>query len=163
MPSDRITALQTEWTRARTGALEFIDAMPDGLITFKPVPEVFTFAEQMVHIASVNYIFASGASGLDNPYDKAKGSDPEKNEEFKSNKTALREFAGGSYDFMIGAIQSLDAGPEGLLDEAVQFHKWAMPRVVMIGKALEHHAHHRGQTAVYFRLNGIKPPGERLF
>jgi uncharacterized damage-inducible protein DinB len=45
----------------------------------------------------------------------------------------------------------------------VTFHKWEMTRETAFSKALEHHAHHRGQTVVYFRVNGLKPPAERLF
>jgi uncharacterized damage-inducible protein DinB len=34
---------------------------------------------------------------------------------------------------------------------------------VLLAKAMERHAHHRGQTAIYLRLKGVKPPSERLF
>ena len=30
-------------------------------------------------------------------------------------------------------------------------------------KAFEHQTHHRGQTTIYIRLAGMKPPEERLF
>jgi len=36
-------------------------------------------------------------------------------------------------------------------------------RYALINKAIEHQAHHRGQTTIYIRLQGIKPPQERLF
>jgi uncharacterized damage-inducible protein DinB len=49
------------------------------------------------------------------------------------------------------------------LDEEIPFFRWNMSRRLVLAKAFEHHAHHRGQTAVYFRLQGIKPPSERLF
>jgi uncharacterized damage-inducible protein DinB len=32
-----------------------------------------------------------------------------------------------------------------------------------ITKAFEHQTHHRGQTTVYIRLAGAKPPQEKLF
>jgi uncharacterized damage-inducible protein DinB len=38
-----------------------------------------------------------------------------------------------------------------------------MPRSLLLAKALEHHAHHRGQAAVYLRLVGVAPPNQRLF
>lgn len=38
-----------------------------------------------------------------------------------------------------------------------------MPRSLLLAKALEHHAHHEGQAAVYLRLAGITPPSQRLF
>ncbi|HET9745897.1 MAG TPA: DinB family protein [Chitinophagaceae bacterium] len=32
-----------------------------------------------------------------------------------------------------------------------------------MNKAFEHQNHHRGQTTIYIRAQGIKPPEERLF
>lgn len=160
MPTKRITDLAAEWTRAKEGALEFIDAIPDNLLGFYPVPEVFNFALQYIHIAGANYLFASGVFGIENPFDRSKGNEPEKNEDLQRDKAALKAFVGGSYDFVIGGLMSVDPAT---LEDDVQFHKWTMSRASMISKALEHHAHHRGQTAVYFRINGLKPPAEHLF
>ena len=36
-------------------------------------------------------------------------------------------------------------------------------RFALLIKAIEHQAHHRGQTTIYIRLQGIRPPQERLF
>jgi uncharacterized damage-inducible protein DinB len=38
-----------------------------------------------------------------------------------------------------------------------------MTREVGFQKTFEHQTHHRGQTTVYLRLKGIKPPNEKLF
>ena len=160
MPTKRITDLVAEWTRAKAGALEFIDAIPDHLLGFKPAPEVFSFAVQYIHIASANYFFAAAVFGLENPFDKSKGFEPEKDEALQASKAALKTFVGDSYDFVIGGLVSIDPAT---LDEDVLFHKWTMSKVSMISKALEHHAHHRGQTAAYFRFNGLTPPPEHLF
>ncbi|MDQ6769924.1 MAG: DinB family protein [Gemmatimonadota bacterium] len=51
----------------------------------------------------------------------------------------------------------------GYGDEDVAFFRLQMPRSLILAKALEHHAHHRGQAAVYLRLTGITPPSQRLF
>ena len=157
---DRVNLLVAEWTRAKLGVQEYIDAMPDDGVVFKPTPEIRSFAEHYLHVASTNYIFASVASGRDNPYDKKKGKDPEQAEDLKQNKAALLGFVMGSYDFMIDAAKGLS---DAALDEDVEFFKMRMRRHVLLAKALEHHAHHRGQTAVYLRLRGVTPPSERLF
>ena len=155
-----IEVLIAEWERAKAGTLDFISAAPDALLGFKAAPDVFSFAEQFIHIGWANYAFVSAISGKANPYDKASGKDPMTDESLKASKAALAEFAGGSYDFAIDAIRALSPGD---LSEAVRFHKWDLTRGAILSKALEHHAHHRGQTAVYFRLSGLKPPSERLF
>ena len=36
-------------------------------------------------------------------------------------------------------------------------------RYALMIKTFEHQTHHRGQTTIYIRLQGIKPPQERLF
>lgn len=157
---DSSALLVAEWTRAKTGIQEYIDAMPDDGINFKPTPQVRSFAEQMLHIAGGNYMFASAATGRENPYDRAKGKNPEQMEELKASKAALKQFVLGSYDFVIEAVKTLKADQLG---GEVEFFKMKMPRHLLLAKALEHHAHHRGQTTVYLRLKGVTPPGERLF
>ncbi|MGA9993993.1 MAG: DinB family protein [Pyrinomonadaceae bacterium] len=157
---DRVNLLVTEWMRAKLGVQEYIDAMPEDGIAFKPTSEIRSFAENYLHVAGTNYAFASAASGRDNPYDMMKGKDPEQVEDLKQDKAALLEFVMGSYDFMLDAVKGLS---DAALDEDVEFFKMRMRRHVLLAKAMEHHAHHRGQTAIYLRLKSITPPSERLF
>lgn len=158
--TDPTALLVSEWTRAKTGIQEYIDAMPEDGINFKPTPQVRSFAEQMLHIAGANYMFASVASGRENPYDMSKGKSPEQMENLKASKAALKQFVLGSYDFVIEAIKGMKA--EQMAGE-VEFFKMKVPRHLLLAKALEHHAHHRGQTTIYLRLKGVTPPSERLF
>lgn len=154
----RVDQLVKEWTRAKLGTQEYIDAMPDDTISFKPAPEIRSFAGQMLHIASTQYMFGSIVAGKENPFDASKGKDLEKTPEL--SKTELRRLVLDSYDYMIAAVK----GPnDAWLDESVSFFKSRMPRYLLLAKALEHHAHHRGQTTIYLRLKGITPPSERLF
>jgi uncharacterized damage-inducible protein DinB len=156
MADNQTALLIKEWERARAGAEEFITAMPDEKLSFRPVPEVLSFAGQFLHIAEANYLFASAAFGVESPY---KGKNAEENPELQA-KPALLEFVLASYAFIATNIPSLSSDA---LAEDVNLFKLRMPRHLIFSKALEHHAHHRGQTAVYFRLQGMKPPSERLF
>lgn len=160
MPKDRATILVNEWTRARLGVKEYIEAMPEDAIGFKPTPEIRSFAEQMLHLAGGNYMFASVASGKENPWDFTKGKDPVNVPEFKASKAALLKFVMDSYDFAIEAVKGLTTAQ---LDEMVQLFSMKMPRHMLLAKGIEHAAHHRGQTTIYLRLKGITPPSERLF
>ena len=63
-PTDRAAILLAEWTRAKLGVQEYIEAMPESGISFKPTPEIRSFAEQMLHLAGGNYMFAATAAGL---------------------------------------------------------------------------------------------------
>lgn len=160
LPKDRATILVAEWTRARLGVKEYIEAMPEDAIGFKPTPEIRSFAEQMLHLAGGNYMFAAVASGKENPWDFTKGKDPVNVPEFKANKAALLKFVMESYDFAIDAVKALTSAQ---LDEVVQLFNMKMPRHMLLAKGIEHAAHHRGQTTIYLRLKGITPPSERLF
>jgi uncharacterized damage-inducible protein DinB len=107
-------------------------------------------------VADTNYLFAAAACGIPNPN---QGQHSEEKPELQTRQAVL-DFAAAGYDFVIGAIRNVDAST---LDEQVPFFRHTLARHLLFSKALEHHAHHRGQTAVYFRLVGLKPPSERLF
>jgi uncharacterized damage-inducible protein DinB len=155
-----VTVAVAEWTRAKKGALAYIDAMPEDQIGFKPTTEVRSFAEQWLHVAGANYMFGALATDQKSAYGPPSGKDPEKMPELSASKEALRKFVEGSYDFMIAGVKSLDSSK---MSEEVTFFNMKMSRSLLLAKAMEHHAHHRGQTTVYLRLKGVKPPEEMLF
>lgn len=157
---DRTAIIMAEWLRAKLGVQEYIEAMPEDGIGFKPTPQVRSFAEQMLHLAGGNFMFAAAAAGKENPWDFTKGKDPVNVAEFKQSKAALLKFVMESFDFAINAIKEL---PAARLDETAQLFSMQMPRHLLLTKGLEHLAHHRGQTTIYLRLKGITPPSERLF
>src|SRR5262245_8824501 len=101
-PNGRIDALVREWTRARDYTREYLDAMPEDGMNFKPTPEIRSFAEQMLHLASALFIFASTAAGTTNPYS---GKNLEKMEEFKT-KAALTKVVMESYDFVMTSAKA---------------------------------------------------------
>lgn len=50
------------------------------------------------------------------------------------------------------------------MNETVKlFGHFEMSRTAALYKGFEHQTHHRGQTTVYIRLAGSKPPQEKLF
>ena len=149
----RMTA---DWTRARDYTKEYLDAMPDNGL--KPTPEIRSFAEQMLHLANANFNFISAATGIPNPYDKQ---NLEKMSEYSANKATLTKVVLESYDYALSAIPKLD---ENKLNEGIKlFGRFEMTRAAAFDKAFEHQTHQRGQTTIYLRLKGVKPPSEKLF
>src|SRR5579872_5958517 len=59
-----------DWTRAKAYTKAYLDAMPEDGYSFKPTPEMRTFAAQMLHLTDANYVFASLAAGKTNPLGK---------------------------------------------------------------------------------------------
>jgi uncharacterized damage-inducible protein DinB len=156
---NRLATLVAEWERAKAGAQDYLDAARVEQLGFRPTPECRSLAEQFLHLASTQYSFAASATGQANPLIAA-NIDPEKDGKLKADLDALRRLVLESYDFLIDGLRSLDPA---VLDEEVAFFRLRMPRSLLLAKALEHHAHHRGQTAVYLRLSGTTPPSQRLF
>jgi uncharacterized damage-inducible protein DinB len=147
--------LVAEWQRAKDYTREYLDAMPEEGISFKPSPDIRSFAEQLLHVANANYMFAATLSGKANPN---QGKNLEKMEELKT-KAALTKAVMDSYDFVIGTLQG---STQAQLGEQVKLFNKEMSREMGYAKAFEHQTHHRGQTTLYLRLKGVKPPNERL-
>ena len=157
-PGPTTAAMVADWERAKAYTLEYLAAANDDVVTFKPTPEMRTFGQQMRHLAGANYRFGSTASGKAMPSNIG---DLEKSAENYKTVESLTKAVMDSYDFMIAAIKGTD---QSKLNESIKmFNRFDMSREVAFQKAFEHQTHHRGQTTVYLRLKGIKPPNEKLF
>jgi uncharacterized damage-inducible protein DinB len=155
------TKMVADWTRAREYTKEYLDAMPEDGTNFKPNAQdkdMRTFAEQMLHFTAANFMFASLATGATNPH---QGKNLEKMDEHKASKAALSKIVLEGYDFMIAAVKGFDLAKGG---EALKlFNRFDTTRAGAIAAAFEHQTHHRGQTTIYIRMKGVKPPQEKLF
>ena len=151
-----VAQLVTEWERAKAYTKEYLDAMPEDGYAFKPTPEVRSFAEMMLHLANANYGFLSATSGKSNPN---QGGSLEKTVTDKS-KANITKTVMDSYDFVIDALKGMT---DAQMAETAKVFNRDMTRELAVMKAFEHQTHHRGQTTVYLRLKGVKPPNEKLF
>jgi uncharacterized damage-inducible protein DinB len=154
--ADPVATLVADWTRAKDYTKEYLDAMPEEGVSFKPKPDIRSFAEQMLHLANANFAFASAATGAANPQ---QGKNLEKMDEYKT-KAGLTKIVMESYDFVINSVKGLDVKK---MDEPVKFFGRDMTRAAALSKGFEHQTHHRGQTTIYLRLKDVKPPQEKLF
>ena len=141
------------WKRAKKWTLDYIDAMPEDALNFKPTPEIRSFGEQMLHLAYWNCGLSELAASKPSPFGK---DELEKKPEYKS-KAALRKAVEQSYDYVIAAVAELD---EKKLLEEVKFFNSKVTRLMVLTTSLDHQAHHRGQTTIYLRLKGVTPPPE---
>jgi uncharacterized damage-inducible protein DinB len=158
VPSDRIAGLVAEWTRAKDYTKEYLDVMSEDGLGLKPTPDIRSFAEQMLHLTAGFYFFAKPVFGVDSPVADVRGL--EKVEKLNKSKAELTKAVMDGYDFVLAQIKTLTPAK---LDETVTVFGTKMPRHVAIAKAFEHQTHHRGQTTIYIRMKGLKPPNERLF
>lgn len=148
--------LVREWERAKTYTKAYLDAMPEDGVSFKPTPEIRSFAEQLLHLSNATIFFISTGTGKEKIY---VGKNLEKLDEYKT-KASLTKVVMECYDYAIDAIQGLDASK---LSEPVKMGNNQFSRLTWINKGFEHQTHHRGQCTVYMRLKGVTPPNEMLF
>ena len=149
------TVKEWEWAKAYTK--EYLDAMPNEKYDLKPAPEMRSFAGQMLHITDSNYGFGSAATDEKNPY--GMGDFEKKTTDISKENVTKLVLAG--YDFVINGIKRLT--PAQLNEEIKVFGRFDMTRAMALAKDFEHQTHQRGQTTVYLRLAGVKPPAEKLF
>jgi uncharacterized damage-inducible protein DinB len=142
-----------DWERAKAYTKEYLDAMPDDGYALKPTPDIRSFAQQMDHIGDANYAFISAATG------KAK---PEGSLEKMADqsKTAVSKAVLDSYDYVIASLKGMT---DADFAKDVKVFGMDMKAGAAFEKAFEHQTHHRGQSTVYIRLKGVKPPQEKLF
>jgi len=145
-----------EWERAKAYTKAYMDSMPETGYALKPTPEMRSFAEQLLHLTDANYGFAAVATGEKSPI--AQGASEKSTDKSKANVTKL-VLAG--YDFVIAGIKKMT--PAQLNESIKVFGRYDMTRGMAVQKCFEHQTHHRGQTTVYIRLAGAKPPQEQLF
>ncbi len=151
-PGDTTGMLVAEWTRAKNWTKAYLEKMPDDALSFKPTPEVRSFAGQMLHLTAANFNFGSAASGQKNPY-----TPPDFAEDKFKTKADLTKIVLESYDFVISGIKSLDAAK---LDEKITRRNTTLTRKAVLNNGFEHQTHHRGQTTIYLRMKGAVPPPE---
>jgi hypothetical protein len=123
------------------------EAMPAEKYSFKPTPEMNTFAHLTIHIAEGNNSLCSKISGTPAPTEKLKDDDP---------KDKLVAGLKSSFDFCNTALANVDDSK--LSDPIVLFGSFSSSRAGALIALSMGFADHYGAQAIYLRLNGILPP-----
>lgn len=150
--STMVPALKNVWKQTKEYTMEFAEAMPDENYGFKPTEEVFSFAEQLLHLAGGNYWFFASIKG-EKP--------PQPEEALKSEgktKNDIIELVKESFVFGDAVVEELT---DKILHKEVAMGENKLVVWKLLLFCVDHISHHRGQMVVYLRLNGIKPPQYR--
>jgi uncharacterized damage-inducible protein DinB len=151
-------ALNTILNIARREFVSAAEAMPEDKYSFAPTNGEFkgvrTFAEQVKHVAAVNYVFASEILQEKPPVDTGE----EKGPASITSKADILKFLNDSFDYLHKALASVTEQNE--LDQIDSlFGKTS--RLTIASFSTSHPFDHYGQMAVYLRMNGIVPPASR--
>ena len=135
------------------------DAMPEDKYSFAPSNGEFkgvrTFAEQVKHVAAVNYIFGASILQEKPPVDTGE----EKGPATVKSKAEIMKFLNDSFAYLHKAMDSIN--DKNQLDQVTVFGEMKMARASVGTFACAHPMDHYGQMVEYLRMNGIVPPASR--
>ena len=146
-----------DWERAKAYTVAYLNTMPEDKYSFKAVDSIRSFAQQMLHLSYANGFLMSNA--IEQPLPPFTMSDPE-HRSTAQKKDSVMYYVTTSYDYCINAVKNFDVKK---WFEKKKFFSFEETRFALMNKTFEHQTHHRGQATIYIRLQGIKPPEERLF
>ncbi|TDH19700.1 damage-inducible protein DinB [Segetibacter sp. 3557_3] len=159
-PGDSIKAiLVKDWERAKAYTADYMKAMPADKYSLKANDSVRTFAQQLLHIVQANAFLVSLAKGESPNFS---GRQLERIQSAQSADSVMY-FVNHSYDDAIEALKKTTTGDLMKTNTFTMDKPYTATRLSWFMKAFEHQTHHRGQTTIYLRDAGVKPPDERLF
>jgi len=155
-PGDALVAIITIGQKEFTDAA---DAMPEDKYSFAPTNGEFkgvrTFAQQVKHVAAVNYIFGSAVLGEKPPVDIGGENGPDS----VKTKAEIMKFLKDSFAYLDKALASIT--DKNQLDQVSLFGEMKVARLSAGAFSTAHPFDHYGQMVEYLRMNGIVPPASR--
>lgn len=136
------------------------EAMPDDKFSFAPTSGEFkgarTYAEQIKHVAAVNYEIAAAILEEKPPADIGEESGPAS----VTSKEDILKYLKTSFEYVHKAIATIN---EKNVVETVRspFGEGKVSRLGLATSISSHGFDHYGQMVVYLRMNGIVPPASR--
>lgn len=119
----------------------------DDVYSFKPTPEVKTFAQMLGHVADSNYMFCSAVLGEKSPSPAV--------EKTMSTKAQI-------VPALKAAFAYCDKAYEGMTDaesvKMITFFRREMAKATVLGFNSFHTMEHYGNLVTYMRIKGIVPP-----
>lgn len=136
------------------------DAMPEEKYSFAPTNGEFkgvrTFAEQIKHVAAVNYLIGAAVLEEKPPVELGGENGPSS----MTTKADIMKFLKDSFAYGHKAMRSINE--KNQTDQVKSpFGEGKVSRMGVANVALWHPFDHYGQMVVYLRMNGIIPPASR--
>jgi uncharacterized damage-inducible protein DinB len=133
--------------------------MPEDKYDFAPTTGEFkgvrTFAQQVKHIATANYMFGSVVLAEKPPLDLGGENGPDS----IKTKADIMKYLNDSFAYLHKALASLT--DENQLQQVDSPFGMKGPRLAFASFAVAHPLDHYGQMVEYLRMNGIVPPASR--
>jgi uncharacterized damage-inducible protein DinB len=147
-------AVLDSWNDIGRKLITMAEDFPDDKYDYKATPAERTFAENLLHVAGVNYYFTNAVRGEKPPA----GENPPRSQ----YKTKADVVAFVKKSFADGAAAIEARGDKGMSEIVVDPYSNEETRISDYAYGfIEHSGEHYGQLVVYYRLNGIVPPESR--
>lgn len=150
--------LVKDWERAKEYTMQYLNTMPADKYSFKANDSIRSFAQQMLHLAAANVGLMANVATEQAP---AGISFTLEQRASAQGKDSVVYYVMRSYDYARDAVKNSDVSKWWEVKKV--FGRFDETQFSMMLKTFEHQTHHRGQTTIYIRLVGIKPPQEKLF
>ncbi len=135
------------WKNALPYSLKVLNKMPDGLYDYKPTPNQMTFGKQYTHAAYWNTFFLGSIVG------QAPLPEPE-----ATDKATVVEYYTTCHQHGTAILEKLSEDQLNKTGYGANAYWQKHTGRDFLLRAFMHIAHHRAETLVYLRLNGIEPP-----
>jgi DinB superfamily len=148
-----VTGVESEFVPAA-------DAMPEDKYSFAPNNGEFkgvrTFAQQVKHVAAVNYLVGAAILGEKPPVDTGGENGPDS----VKTKADIVKFLKDSFGYFHKAVSTIN---DGNLVSPIKspFGEGTVTRLGMATLIVGHCFDHYGQIVEYLRMNAIIPPASR--
>lgn len=144
--------VREHWKATREMMVTIAAAVPEDKYDFRPVPEVRSFREMLMHMVTDTAIHIGYAGGVSREESERVTA---KHAKIKTKAEFIKAL-GESYDF--GDKILADLTDQNALDMVTGMRGARMTRIAAYLHALHDIEDHYGNLVVYLRLNGIVPP-----
>jgi uncharacterized damage-inducible protein DinB len=143
------TDLKADYATVKNYFIRSAEKMPDAAYTFKPMPDVRTFAQLVAHVADDQYNLCAPVKG------EVRHAAYSEIEHTLTTKTELLAALKKAFAYCDAAYDSLT---DASATDIVKFNNQNKTRFQMLNWNLWHTWEHYGNAVVYLRLNGLLPP-----
>lgn len=152
------------WRYARTGLISEAEAVPDDGYAFRPHPQSRTLAELLVHVAESGCMMAGELSRADGDFTRKPFEElvEEHTEGLLRDGSPAEIRAELERTLEDGVGRLREAGGAQLLQPIRQFNGAEASRLSWMHHSIGHEEYHRGQVALYARLQGVVPALTRM-
>ena len=143
--------LQGQYATLKRNITGSVDKMPAEQFSFKPAPEVMSYAEMLTHIVDTQYFYCSTVKGADNPGASLN---------FKvADKAAVSQLVKDSFTYCDDVFAALtNENALEMLTRGSAPNQRQLARVNQLTQLIVHGNEHYGNLVTYMRLKGIVPP-----